>query len=599
MGMMQSLWTGRSGLVAHQRGLDATSNNLANVNTAGYKSTTYMFSDLMKKSINGALPADGDKGSTNPKTLGLGVTTGANVHNFTQGDPEISSDPLHCMIRGNGFFLVGTSGGTALTRKGDFTLDPGEGNGRRGLLMDGLHVQGWNANANGVINPSPTTENIMLPQVGDVMPGQPTENVALSGVLPTDTTTDNFSGRATDELEIKGNLSADGQSLNTTIYAPVTQRDADGNVISNGDIQEIPVRIDFSGPTLSEDGTTNQWTWTMTTVDYPTPGDSVQIYPAEGDPNFTQGALNFHATAGPAGRFGVGQPVSDEINAGASTVNTTSPDGTVTTFRVDDFELDVSKLTNMADAPGGNALETWFVNGNPTGTMVRTYDTFDEFTAWSGGDGEPVTSGSEVGVRRNSVILQRGESDNTGTSWTWKSSIGDAEGSLRFDTRGDLISSEQTGGPIQYNFDDVVYAGTDPDLRAVDDGFPDGTLQTLRIDDNGVIHGNYSNQESRQLAQLAVGTVANPHGMNGTAGTLFYPNSASGQLQIGVANDSGDGTMPDLGLGSILSNAVESSNVEIGREFTNLISINRGFQFNSRIVTTADEMLQTALQLKR
>ncbi|MCD8352088.1 MAG: flagellar hook-basal body complex protein [Planctomycetaceae bacterium] len=599
MGMMQSLWTGRSGLVAHQRGLDATSNNLANVNTAGYKSTTYMFTDLMKKSISGALPADGDKGSTNPKTLGLGVTTGANVHNFTQGDPEISNNPLHCMIRGNGFFLVGTSGGTALTRKGDFNLDPGLGSGQRGLLLDGLPVQGWNANANGVINPSGTTENIMLPQVGDVMPGQTTENVTLTGVLPTDTTTNNFAGLPTSEMELKGNLSADGQSLNTKIYAPVTQTDADGNRVSNGDIQEIPVRIDFSGPTLSADGTTNQWTWTMTTVDYPTPGDSVQIYPAAGDPNFTQGALNFHATAGNNGRFGVGQPVSTEINAGASTVNTTSPDGTVTSFRLDDFELDVEKLTNMADAPGGDALETWFVNGNPTGTMVRTYDTFDEFTAWSGGTGTPVTAGREVGVRRNAVILERGESDNTGTNWSWKSSIGDAEGTLRFDTRGDLISSNQTGGPIQYEFDGLVYAATEPSLTmAAQDGFPDGELETWRIDDNGVIHGNYSNQQNVALAQLAIGTVPNVHGMNGTSGTLFYPNSASGQLAIGVANDSSDG-VPSLGLGSVLSNAVESSNVEIGREFTTLISINRGFQFNSRIVTTADEMLQTALQLKR
>ncbi|MCD8138279.1 MAG: flagellar hook-basal body complex protein [Planctomycetaceae bacterium] len=599
MGLMQSLWTGRSGLVAHQKGLDATSNNLANVNTNGYKSTTYMFSDLMKKSISGALPADGDKGATNPKTLGLGVTTGANLHNFRQGLPDITNNPLNCMINGNGFFLIGTSGGTALTRNGDFTLDPGEGTGRRGLVLDGFPVQGWNANADGVINPSPTTENILLPQLGDTMPGQSTENVTLTGVLPTDTSTNNFAGLPTSEMELKGNLTADGQSLNTTIYAPVTQRDADGNVISNGDVQEIPVRIDFSGPTLSADGTTNQWTWTMTTVDYPTPGDSVQIYPAEGDPNFSQGALNFHATAGPNGNFGVGQPVANEINAGASSVSTTSPDGTVTSFRPDAFELDVTRLTNMADAPGGNALETWFVNGNPTGTMVRTYDTFDEFTLWTGGNGTPVTAGREVGVRRNAVILQRGEADNTGTTWTWKSSIGDAEGSLRFDTRGDLISSEQTGGPIQYEFRELTYAATDPDLRmASQDGFPDGQLETWVIDDNGVINGRYSNRQTRQLAQLAIGTVPNVHGMNGTAGTLFYPNSASGQLTIGVANDSDDG-MPSLGLGSIQSGALESSNVEIAREFTNLISINRGFQFNSRIVTTADEMLQTALQLKR
>lgn len=604
MGLSQSLYTGLSGLVTHQRALDNASNNLANVNTVGYRSSSFQFATLMSKAISGSLPADGDRASTNPKGLGLGTTTGAITNNFTPGAPEQTGNALNCYINepsGKSFFLVGTSGGTAMTRNGDFWLDNHESSGRRMLVLgDGLPVQGWMAQ-NNAITPRPTTENIYLPTQGDMLAGKTTDSVTMSGVLPTNTSGTAFDGDSTDRLELKGNLASDGQSLNTHIYAPVTQTAADGTQVSSGTV-EVPVRIDFHGPTLSEDGTTNQWTWTMSTVDYPNPGDSVQIYPAEGDPTFSQGTLNFHATASPQG-FGAGQAVADTISPGSSSVTFTDADGVTTSFTLaSDFTMNVSRLTNMSDAPGGNELETWFVDGRPSGTMSQEITVWDEYTEFVEGANGIFTAERRVGPRQVNVIFERGEQTNAGTTWNWSSSYGDASGTLQFDTRGDLVNNTQTGGPLQFEWQEMFYAATEGAVRRrSDDGYPDGFLNGdgLSIDENGVIWGTYSNEVSVRLAQLALGTVSNLNGLSGAAGTLFYPSSASGGIQIGVANDSSGGSVPSFGLGSIVSNALEASNVNTGREFTRLIAIERGFQFNSRIVTTADEMLQTALQLKR
>ena len=114
MGLSQSLYTGWSGLATHQKSMDNLAGNLSNVNTVGYKKSDFLFSDLFKKAmITGGIPADGDRSATNPKNVGLGVSTGAILHNFTRGPVETTNNPLDCALTGNGFFMVDTSRGMA------------------------------------------------------------------------------------------------------------------------------------------------------------------------------------------------------------------------------------------------------------------------------------------------------------------------------------------------------------------------------------------------------------------------------------------------------------------------------------------------------
>lgn len=123
------------------------------------------------------------------------------------------------------------------------------------------------------------------------------------------------------------------------------------------------------------------------------------------------------------------------------------------------------------------------------------------------------------------------------------------------------------------------------------DGFPSGTLDSLFIDPTGTIVGSYSNGLTRNLAQVAVARFENPPGLLKSSDTMFSESVNSGSAINGMAAGEGYGT--------IMSNALEMSNVDLGQEFTNMIITQRGFQANSRIITSSDEMLQELVNLKR
>lgn len=604
MGLSQSLYTGYSGLHTHQKSMDTIGNNLANANTTGFKNSQYLFNSLFKQALNtGGIPANGDRSATNPKALGMGVTTGTIATNFRQGAPEETKNPLDCALVGNGFFMVATRGGIALTRNGSFYTDNVLSSGQRMLCAgEGLPVQGWNG-VNGVITPSTTVGNIYLPAIGDRLPGKITSEVLIQGILPTNTGDADFAGAETTSMELSGNLAGDGTSFRTSIYAGVT-RTTDGTPEVKDDIQEIPVQIQFHGPTVSADGAASAYSWTMTTVDWPNPGDpGVQVYPSTEDPEGVRSGMSFYTGGSADLGHGAGQAVSDVVSTGPSevAVSRVNADGTVTetSFAVPgEFALDISKLTNLPNSPTGDGVEAWHVNGNPTGTMARTVTVFDAYNGFEGVNGvmQPVRM---CQARPDTLFFSRTGSDDTGTDWRWESSAGGA-GTIRFDTHGELASSRQSAGAVAYSFADLRNIAHSGQITAIDqNGYRDGQLEDFVIDQNGTIWGTYSNDHNEALARIAVGTVPNVDGMSGSSGTLFYPNTASGGLMIGVAGDAAGALgLAPIGAGTIRAGALESSNVDMSREFTNLIQTERGYQFNSRIITTADQMLQTALQLK-
>lgn len=123
------------------------------------------------------------------------------------------------------------------------------------------------------------------------------------------------------------------------------------------------------------------------------------------------------------------------------------------------------------------------------------------------------------------------------------------------------------------------------------DGYPHGDLVEVSIDTGGVVTGVYSNGSRRSLGRLALATFTNPGGLNTLGHTLFAESNNSGPAQMGLA---GQGS-----LGSISPSSLEMSNVDLAQEFTDMIITQRGFQANSRIITTSDELLQELVNLKR
>jgi flagellar hook protein FlgE len=161
-----SFSTSLSGLNANQQKLNVIGNNLANINTIGFKSSTVDFSDLVSQSVGGS--------SANPMQVGLGVTTGSISPNFSQGGIENTGVPTNVAIQGNGFFVIGNAANRSYTRAGDFSFDA---NGRL-VTSDGMGVQGFSAT-------DPVTGAI-------ITTGQPSDVVVPPGVLRAPTATTQF-----------------------------------------------------------------------------------------------------------------------------------------------------------------------------------------------------------------------------------------------------------------------------------------------------------------------------------------------------------------------------------------------------------------------
>ncbi len=176
--MLRSLFSGISGLRAHQTMMDVVGNNIANVNSAGYKSSNAIFEDTLSQQLRASTAPTGTAGGVNPTQVGLGVKVATVATNFSQGSTQLTGRSTDMMIQGDGFFVVNDGSQNLYTRAGAFTLDA---NGHL-TAPDGAIVQGWNA-VNGVINTNATPTGVSLP-IGTQIPPTPTANVALGGNIP-------------------------------------------------------------------------------------------------------------------------------------------------------------------------------------------------------------------------------------------------------------------------------------------------------------------------------------------------------------------------------------------------------------------------------
>jgi flagellar hook protein FlgE len=176
--MLRSLFSGISGLRAHQQMMDVTGNNIANVNTTGYKSSQTVFQDTLSQMVNAAGAPQNGAGGTNPAQVGLGVRTASINANFSQGAAQTTGKAGDMMIQGDGFFVVKSGGESVYTRAGSFTFDA---NGSL-TTPNGQIVQGWSANTKGDVNTAGAPGNIKLP-IGVSLAPEETTKFTLTGNL--------------------------------------------------------------------------------------------------------------------------------------------------------------------------------------------------------------------------------------------------------------------------------------------------------------------------------------------------------------------------------------------------------------------------------
>lgn len=253
--MLRSLFSGISGLRAHQTMLDVTGNNIANVNTTGFKASQAQFQDTLSQVLSNAGGPQEGVGGTNPAQVGLGVRVAGITTNFQQGAAQLTNRSTDMMISGDGFFVVGKGNEQFFSRAGAFDFDA------TGQLVtpDGALVQGWAAAADGTIDVNGPLTDIRLP-IATLMGARETSGATFEGNLPSDATLGSVLNR---QIEVH---SPDGTSASLNLAFTKTVAgwdvaatrdgvavgtgamtfDASGALTAGGTLVAGPVTVDLS-----------------------------------------------------------------------------------------------------------------------------------------------------------------------------------------------------------------------------------------------------------------------------------------------------------------------------------------------------------------
>jgi flagellar hook protein FlgE len=527
--MMRSMFAGVSGLKAHQTRMDVIGNNIANVNTIGFKGSRVTFMDTLNQTLRLASGPQAGRGGINPAQVGLGVSIASIDVLQTQGNLQNTGNVTDLAIQGEGFFVVGDGIRQFYTRAGMFSL---ERDGRLVLPSNGLAVQGWMAN-DGMIDTTARLTSITLP-VGQTIPPITTDNVAFQY---------NLDSRNNGALSLGPN--------------PQTILDA-GNHSS---------RLSF---TLEPTGNFNEFTYTATVTD--------------GAITDSSGVVLTNADGSPLTKV-----------TGRIVMNS---DGTVQNIIGGDFYI-------KSNETGASAVCVTVpaVNSAPDFTCA---DNGETFTGTYKAPTNPAVTSRIIDSlgQAHTVYTTFTKTGNNSWDWVAKDETGNTtygSGSLTFDSTGKMTSS--VGGPIAINvpgasaisiipdFNALTQYASDTNIASSSNGYPMGQLESFNIDSSGKIIGVFSNGLTQTLAQVAMANFRNPSGLTRSGDTMFSESNNSGVAQIGSAGMNGRG--------QITPGAIEMSNVDLSQEFTDMITTERGFQANSRIITTSDEMLQDLVNLKR
>lgn len=250
--MMRSMYSAVSGLRTHQTKMDVIGNNIANVNTVGYKKGQMTFQEVFSQTVRGAGAAQGGKGGTNPQQIGLGVDAGSINTIHTEGASQRTDNPTDVMIDGEGFFVVTDDTNFEnryYTRAGNFTVD-GAGNL---VTADGYKVLGYRANDNGEIT---ETYGPIVINRSETIAATPTKTIELRGNLnpasdkhTTDTIIKDSLGNSwIVEFEFKK-----GTEENTWTMSLGNIKSQDGELeITNGELAETTITFGKDGKIIKD-----------------------------------------------------------------------------------------------------------------------------------------------------------------------------------------------------------------------------------------------------------------------------------------------------------------------------------------------------------
>lgn len=705
--MMRSLYSGISGLKSHQTKMDVVGNNIANVNTTGFKAGRTTFADALSQQVNGATRPGGlgeGMGGTNALEIGMGAGVSSVDNLFSQGNLQSTGQTTDLAIQGEAFFVVGDGANRYYTRDGAFSLDA---SGHL-VMANGLVLQGLNANDLGQISDTALVESVNIP-LSTQSPANATttvnfgrnldaDSIALGSIeyskrfLTNAALTTNYAGLYDSSgnalgMKVGDTLTFSGTSSVAPVGSSVEQTLKIDGATSLDTIrtamQTFVNTISGGGATVTLDAATGRFTVTaggnaindfQVSSDRPVSSPLItnafqvdsriaagtsdttlglrqaavsstllaNVYDEEGN---VMGLENGDQISFAGAVSGKVEPASSiTYNAATTTMadlmtgirnqlrlpqtdgttnenmtvsmnaagsNDNIPDGTLVirglpekAFSLSDISIQASNANNASPAPSifnTNMSFSEFQKARDTGVVATSITVYDDagfshdltvtFTHSQIADQwlwEAVPSGSE-----NVVAGQRGTvtfgTDGTVSNFAFT----DGSATLQIDPEnGAGVMSIRLNPGSPGSFNGLTQFSSDSTAAALSqDGYTMGKLKSISVGGDGLISGAFDNGTSRALAQLVVADFTNPGGLSKQSESVYAATANSGDPVLG---------RPSSESASVIKpGTLEMSNVDIAAEFTDMITTQRGYQANARVISTSDKFLEELVNLVR
>ena len=552
--MMRSMYSAVSGLKTHQTRMDVIGNNIANVNTVAFKSSSVTFSDILYQTTSNASGANATTGTggVNAKQIGLGTTAAATKVSITSaGASETTGNPFDIRLtdkNSTNFFIVNNGSENVFTRSGSFYVD---GSGNLCMSSTGYTVMGWQVDeTTGEIRKDTVSALRIMQEKNLTSAPEATTQATIAGVLDeNDADVKSDAGKVMN-LNFYDNL---GYQYTAKFAIKATAKDGEYTV-------ELTSILDSNNKNITEGFTQAQMkeifgnTDTETTIaSYSStlPGCGYTFDPKTGNltddnANNAEVAINTDGTIGNTGKtikdvFGVSdgnfKNIQDSVKAGN-----------------DDY-----KFERVKNADGSFSYQI----KKKSATNLLKFNTEDgKFNSIGGGTDKSV----ELNLNTTSLNAN-GNFANINVDFSQ---------CLNYNKSGKSTIGADAG----------AVDGTTGKGRKL------GAMTGIYIDTSGRIYGTYDNGNKELLGQIAVAQFSNASGLEKVGESCYRTTLNSGEFDgIGV-EISADGS-------SMTTGELEMSNVDLSSEFTSMITTQRGFQANSRVITTSDTLLEELVNLKR
>ena len=550
--MMRSMYSAVSGLKTHQTRMDVIGNNIANVNTVAFKSSSVTFSDILYQTTSNASGANATTGTggVNAKQIGLGTTAAATKVSITSaGASETTGNPFDIRLtdkNSTNFFIVNNGSENVFTRSGSFYVD---GSGNLCMSSTGYTVMGWQVDeTTGEIRKDTVSALRIMQEKNLTSAPEATTQATIAGVLDeNDTDVKNDAGRVMNlnfydnlgyQYTAKFAIKATGTDGKYTVELTSVLDSNNKNIIADLDKQQIAQIIGNynANATLGQYGLTKDYTY----------DNADKAYVDSTGKKFKQ------STTDPT--------VFEEQGHQTNKVSITDIFSGITTTIANNIKNNTNNYKVAFDAQTGHA------------TLTGEQTSYDLEFDTSSGKFKSI-GGENPSVMLNMGALSSGLINNNGN---FQNITVDFSQCLNY----------ENGGKSTIGADAGATDGTTGKGRKL------GAMTGIFIDTSGRIYGTYDNGNTELLGQIAVAQFSNASGLEKVGESCYRTTLNSGEFDgIGV-EISADGS-------SMTTGELEMSNVDLSSEFTSMITTQRGFQANSRVITTSDTLLEELVNLKR